>query len=164
GDLGEERGAVRAYQVLPDGEHEPAGDRAVRPCRGQGGDPAVGAGLRLADPLPFAVVPDVERDRDAPGRPPPPGVEAVRGHSRHGVTRFRSLIALILPIAAAATSRSVPGSFCIRRRSSARISPALRPVAQMRNTCPNLSSYAAFASRRACSVPSSEPTPDCSAC
>src|SRR3569833_2177931 len=114
--------------------------------RRQVADPAVVVGTALGDARPAVAVAAIQPDRHAARRPAPRGVQDMRGKAH--AKSFLSLSSVILTSSAWTTARSVPGSLRRRSRSSASISAASRPLAQIRNPCPPRSSYATLPAAR----------------
>src|SRR3989454_3503790 len=119
---------------------------------GQLADPPLGVGLGLRDLLPVAVgLATMQghgkaRRRDAAHR-----VEHMR-RDAPSKSAFSRRMRAIRRCSRAASWSSVDGSLFMRRRSSDRISAALRPLAAMRKTWPNRSSYRRFSTASALSA------------
>src|SRR5947209_4334189 len=125
---------------------------------------AIAIGLRVPDLLPVAVrLTPVERDGE-PGRGRAPHDVQDVCRDAHRTTWARRRWA-ILRSSRFASSSSVCASLPSRLRSSPRISSASRPLAEIKNTCPNRSSYLRFSAASASSVAASAPSARrCSAC
>src|SRR5260370_31236800 len=108
----------------------------------------MGGGHRRADHLPIGVGrATVQSDAESRGGRAPGGVEHVRRDAQETSSNSRS--PAIFESSRRASASSKAGSLLIRRRSSDRISSPLRPLALMRKTYPNLSSYCRFSASSA---------------